>query len=76
MTHIMHVTTVVREHIRDGSIDLRDCPTQDNMADFLTKPIIGPPAQRVSDAVSGYCATAPVPRRLAFISRCTLSWIP
>eukprot|EP01052_Picozoa_sp_SAG31_P036152 SAG31_NODE_4470_length_3205_cov_70.394915_4_plen_113_part_00 len=50
--HIRTIYHWLREHIRDGSIDLRDCPTQDNLADCLTKPIVGPPAQRISDAIS------------------------
>ena len=47
--------------------NFRDCPTQDNMADCFTKPIIGPTAQRMSDAISGYMETAPIPQRVAFI---------
>ena len=41
--HIRSAYHWLREHIREGSIDLRDCPTQDNLADFLTKPLHEPP---------------------------------
>eukprot|EP01052_Picozoa_sp_SAG31_P052890 SAG31_NODE_13284_length_879_cov_2.683333_1_plen_256_part_10 len=70
--HIRTIYHWLREHIRDGSIDLRDCPTQDNLADCLTKPIVGPPAQRISDAISGYGETAPIPPRLAYIKLCNV----
>eukprot|EP01052_Picozoa_sp_SAG31_P004421 SAG31_NODE_183_length_20987_cov_8.711078_5_plen_190_part_00 len=71
--HIRTIYHWLREHIRDGSIDLHDCPTQDNMADCLTKPIMGPPTQRISDAISGYAETAPIPPRMAYIKMCDVS---
>ena len=58
---------MLKEHIRDGDIDLRDGPSALNLADFLTKNLAGPPIQAASDAASGY-ADAPVvpPQRVTY----------
>ena len=52
-----HVRTAyhwIKEHVRDGDIDLRDGPSALNLADFLTKNLARPPIQSASDAASGY----------------------
>jgi hypothetical protein len=65
-----HVRTAyhwIKEHVRDGDIDLRDGPSALNLADFLTKNLAGPPIQSASDAASGYI-DAPIvpPRRITY----------
>ena len=61
-----HVRTAyhwIKEHVRDGDIDLRDGPSAMNLADFLTKNLAGPPLRMASDAASGYADTPAVPPR-------------
>ena len=65
-----HVRTAyhwIKEHVRDGDIDLRDGPSALNLADFLTKNLAGPPIPSASDAASGYI-DAPIvpPRRITY----------
>ena len=59
-----HVRTAyhwIKEHIRDGDIDLRDGPSAMNLADFLTKNLAGPSIRMASDAASGYADAPAVP---------------
>jgi hypothetical protein len=44
----------IKDTIRDGDIDLRDISSVNNLADFLTKIVLGPTMWAASDVVSGY----------------------
>ena len=65
-----HVRTAyhwIKEHVRDGDIDLRDGPSALNLADFLTKNLARPPIQSTSDAASSYIdAPIVLPRRITY----------
>jgi hypothetical protein len=44
----------IKDTIRGGDIDLRDISSALNLADFLTKTVLGLAMRTVSDAASGY----------------------
>ena len=51
----------LNDTIRDGDIDLRDIPSVSNLADFLSKIVLGPAIRDASDAASGYIAPPAIP---------------
>jgi hypothetical protein len=57
----------LKDTIRDGDIDLRDIPSLSNLADFLTKIVMGPAMRDASDAASGYIAPPAIPPPLTHI---------
>ena len=56
----------IKDTIRDGDIDLRDIASVLNLADFLTKIVLGPAMRQASDAASGYTRPPPIPPPLAY----------
>ena len=54
--HIRIAYHWVKEHVRDQDIDLRDTPSKQNLADFLTKNLAGPAIRALADSASGYSA--------------------
>ena len=50
----------IKDTIRDGDIDLRDIASVLNLADFLTKIVLGPAMRHASDAASGYARPPPI----------------
>ena len=56
----------ITDTIRGGDIDLRDIASVLNLADFLTKIVLGPAMRQASDATSGYARPPPIPPPLKF----------
>ena len=63
----------LKDTIRDGDIDLRDIPSLSNLADFLTKIVLGPAIRDASDAASGYIAPPAIPPPNAYVSLALLA---
>ena len=59
--HIRIAYHWIKEHVRDLDIDLRDTPSLENLADFLTKNQTGPAIRSSTDAASGYSPPPRVP---------------
>ena len=51
----------LKDTLRDGFIDLRDIQSVLNLADFLTKVVMGPQHRLASDAASGYSSPPAIP---------------
>jgi hypothetical protein len=49
----------LKDTLRDGFIDLRDIQSVLNLADFLTKVVMGPQHRLASDAASRYMYSSP-----------------
>ena len=56
--HIERRYLWVRELVHRGEVVVRYCPTSENVADALTKPLPAPAVRRFHDAMAG---TAPLP---------------
>jgi hypothetical protein len=57
----------IKEHVRDGHVSIRDCPSQINISDFLTKNMQGPHARQMIEAASGYAEQPQPPSALKYI---------
>ena len=68
MKHVLRRHFFVRDMVEEFEIEVPFVRTDDNIADFLTKPIEGPACQRMSDAASGYASAPPIPARLKYIT--------
>ena len=51
----------LKDTLRDSFIDLRDIQSVLNLADFLTKIVMGPQHRMASDAASGYSSPPAIP---------------
>ena len=56
-----------KDTVRELEIDLRDIPSALNLADFLTKVVMGPAMRSSSDAASGYTKPPPIPPALKYL---------
>ena len=70
--HIRAAYHWLKDILRDGYIDLRGIASPLNLADFLTKVVMGPAMRSSSDAVSGYTSPPAIPPALKFLTRITL----
>ena len=61
--HIRIAYHWIKEHVRDQDIDLRDTPSNLNLADFLTKNQNGPAIRASVDSASGYAELPAVPAK-------------
>eukprot|EP01052_Picozoa_sp_SAG31_P023276 SAG31_NODE_1910_length_6945_cov_45.108384_6_plen_153_part_00 len=57
-----------KEHVRDRHVCIRDCPSNMNLSDFLTKIMAGPHARQLFDGASGYADQPPIPEKPKFIT--------
>ena len=57
----------IKEHVRDGHVSIRDCPSQINISDFLTKNMQGPHARQMIEAASSYAEQPQPPDALKYI---------
>ena len=57
--HIRVAYHWLKDTLRDGYIDLRDIASPLNLADFLTKVVMGPQHRLASDAASRYMYSSP-----------------
>ena len=44
----------IKEHVQDGHVSIRDCPSLINISDFLTKNMQGPNARQMIEAAPSY----------------------
>ena len=65
--HIRASYHLIKDTIRDGDIDLRDIPSINSLADFLTKIVLGPAMRAASDAASGYMKPSAIPPPLKYM---------
>jgi hypothetical protein len=65
--HIRAAYQWLKDTLRDGDIDLRDVASPLNLADFLTKVVLGPSMRSASDAASGYTDPPGIAPALKFI---------
>jgi hypothetical protein len=66
--HIRAAYHWLKDTLRDGYIDLRDIASALNLADFLTKVVMGPQIRLSSDAASGYSSPPAIPPALKFLT--------
>ena len=66
-THIRAAYHWLKGTIRELEIDLRDILSTLNLADFLTKVVMGPAMRSSSDAASGYTKPPPIPPALKYL---------
>jgi hypothetical protein len=69
--HIRAAYTWLKDTLRDGYIDLRNIASPLNLADFLTKVVMGPAMRSSSDAASGYTSPPAIPLALKFLTQTT-----
>jgi hypothetical protein len=58
----------LKDSLRDGFIDLRDIQSVLNLADFLTKVVMGPQTRLASDAASGYSSPPAIPEAPKYLT--------
>jgi hypothetical protein len=66
--HIRAAYHWLKDTLRDGYIDLRDIASPLNLADFLTKVVMGPAMRSSSDAASGYTSPPAIPPAVKFLT--------
>ena len=65
--HIRAAYHWLKDTIRDLEIDLRDIPSTLNLADFLTKVVMGPAMRSSLYVASGYTKPPPIPPALKYL---------
>ena len=64
--HIRAAYQCLNDTLRDGYINIRDVASPLNLADFLTKVVLGPAMRSSSDAASKYTSPPAIPPPLKF----------
>ena len=65
--HIKAAYHWLKDTVRELEIDLRDIPSALNLADYLTKVVMGPAMRSSSDAASGYTKPPDIPSALKYL---------